>query len=179
VNCRKVTDLLPLYVGGDLPERDDAAVEAHLDGCGSCRAELDRYEESRQSLFALKGATEGPAPDLWEDIRKRLPDRPPRVRRIPWAAAAAVLLVAGGALAWTALRPAGSEPARKPPGVATSDDWSVKDGGSAPEDPPVRVGAGGSEFVLAEVGPAAASRGFDSLPSVRPVEDDRKVWDEF
>ena len=40
MTCTDCRDLLPLHLYGDLSDADRAVAEAHLAGCGACRAEL-------------------------------------------------------------------------------------------------------------------------------------------
>jgi hypothetical protein len=47
MSSRHVTDLLPLWIGGDLEARESLLVEAHLLICEACRAEADALRESQ------------------------------------------------------------------------------------------------------------------------------------
>lgn len=44
ISCKVVEDLLPLYLDNSCSEDSRAALEEHLNGCPSCRAELDRMQ---------------------------------------------------------------------------------------------------------------------------------------
>lgn len=48
MNCRRVQDLIPLYVGGDLKESRASEVASHLDSCDVCRGVLDDFASSQQ-----------------------------------------------------------------------------------------------------------------------------------
>ncbi len=43
-------DRLLLFAYGELPDRDAAELEGHLEGCASCRAQLERLERARVAL---------------------------------------------------------------------------------------------------------------------------------
>ncbi len=53
MNCHDLEPQIALEVGGDLPEADRPALQAHLDCCPRCRLFADGLDESRQSLQAL------------------------------------------------------------------------------------------------------------------------------
>lgn len=91
---------------GRLGEDQAAALQAHVDGCSSCRAELD---EISSVLPALSGvdpsaldATPAPPPELGERIVSRArsegsaSSRSRAARLLPVAAAASVALLVGG-----------------------------------------------------------------------------------
>lgn len=86
-----VFELLPWYVNGTLAAAERARVVAHLDGCLSCRRELELLE-------ALQRALRAPASERrCEDALRRLHARmAPRTKAAPpWAAAAVLALVVG------------------------------------------------------------------------------------
>jgi len=104
-------ELLPWYVTGQLDEADAARVEAHLEGCAECQAEL-RFEERLESEVArLPLEVEAG----WARMRRRIEsERPPRrgpqnlsIRApwLGWGVAAALTLSLGLVLA-PSLRPA-------------------------------------------------------------------------
>ncbi len=96
-------DRLLLFAYGELPDRDAAELEGHLEGCASCRAQLERLERARVALD-------------WA--------RPPRRHTARWAA---VGLAAAAALVgvWLGTRPSGAVTDRgwPPPAV-----WSATAG---------------------------------------------------
>ena len=53
MNCHDFEQQIAVEVGGDLPEADRPALQAHLDCCPRCRLFADGLDESRQSLQAL------------------------------------------------------------------------------------------------------------------------------
>ncbi len=53
MNCRKARKWLPLYSGGDLPKRKSRKMEAHIRNCGSCRRELQIFQESLDTVRKL------------------------------------------------------------------------------------------------------------------------------
>jgi hypothetical protein len=44
MTCRKVREWLSQYLEGDLDRRAQGEVEAHLEGCASCRSERERFQ---------------------------------------------------------------------------------------------------------------------------------------
>ena len=162
-------------MGGDLPPAVAAEVEEHLENCGSCEAELTRYEEARRSLFVLKGASGGPAPDLWPSIRVQLGEprrRVPRLLQI--GAVAAALLLAVLAFQQLVLAPG-------PVGLVTPEDEESGDAPGAvavgtplPAADPVQ-----SDFLLDEVIVGADSAVYESAPAITTLEPERSEWDEF
>jgi len=70
-NCTPFEKQLTAYIHGELSERDFQALEAHLETCGSCRAELEAH---RATLALLEAALEAaPAPErlvVWKTSRK-------------------------------------------------------------------------------------------------------------
>ena len=52
MNCRRVEQLLPLYVGGDVSERRARGVDAHLRACDACRRLADEHRRTRELLQA-------------------------------------------------------------------------------------------------------------------------------
>ena len=53
MNCHDLEQWIALDVGGDLPEGDRPALQAHVQGCPRCRLFVDGMIDSRQSLHAL------------------------------------------------------------------------------------------------------------------------------
>lgn len=51
MNCKHVRELLPLYVGGDLDERREKVVTAHVQVCAYCACSAGEYNETRQLLM--------------------------------------------------------------------------------------------------------------------------------
>jgi hypothetical protein len=111
-DCRELRTSLGAYSLGQLPEDEQAAIEAHLEGCAECRAELASLA-SVTRLLPLADATRvmspapRPSPQLGERIEEligaeRRAERKRRKRRrfafgfagIATAAAAAVLAIA-------------------------------------------------------------------------------------
>jgi Putative zinc-finger len=96
--CGRWQRRLDDFVDELLPERERAELQSHLDGCASCRAEI---EEIRALLAAARDLPRALPPpwDSWPEIESRLP---PRERRpllagwIPQAVAAALLIAFGG-----------------------------------------------------------------------------------
>jgi len=52
MNCRRIAELIPLYVEADLAERELGRVRSHLQTCAACRAQAAEYEASQAWLRA-------------------------------------------------------------------------------------------------------------------------------
>lgn len=50
MNCKHVQKLLPLYVGGDLEERREKLVTAHMQACAECAGSANEYRETRRLM---------------------------------------------------------------------------------------------------------------------------------
>ncbi len=90
---------LPLYASGDLAPAERAALEAHLEGCADCRAELAELQEGLDLLGAV-AAREDPCPPLEGFFAERLApaleqrEARPRARVGQWVLRAAALFLA-------------------------------------------------------------------------------------
>ncbi|HJQ24068.1 MAG TPA: zf-HC2 domain-containing protein [Blastocatellia bacterium] len=60
MNCRRIEELIPLYVEDDLGEKSASDVRTHLQSCAACRALAAEYEASQAWLRAAE------APDFDE-----------------------------------------------------------------------------------------------------------------
>src|SRR6058998_3564669 len=89
---------LHAYLDGELPSAERAALEAHLAGCATCRANLTEERALRERASAVLGSArpaERPAPPL-EQLRHAPQRSPWRVRRsFAWAASIALALGLG------------------------------------------------------------------------------------
>jgi Putative zinc-finger len=54
MNCRRIDELIPLYVGGDLDEHAAGDVQSHLQSCEACRGLAAEYEASQVWLRAAE-----------------------------------------------------------------------------------------------------------------------------
>jgi anti-sigma factor RsiW len=95
MDCKTAALLLAPYLDGELDRATVVELEAHIDGCADCAAELSALDEIRQTL--RKHAARYPAP---ASLRRRLEAaagsaKPQRmVQRTWWMGVAASLLVA-------------------------------------------------------------------------------------
>ena len=87
-------ELLAEYVEGALPARERAQVEAHLEGCPTCRAEVADAAEARSALRALPEMDEPPGVTMAVLREARERKAAPRWGT-PLRVAAAVVLIAG------------------------------------------------------------------------------------
>ncbi|HEY7725056.1 MAG TPA: zf-HC2 domain-containing protein [Anaeromyxobacteraceae bacterium] len=97
---RHVASDLVALLDGALADEERARVEAHLAGCGPCRAQRDRIAAAIGFLASLPPPAD-PAPGLEERFQARLAREADRPRgllsRVPWRIAAP--LAAAGAVA--------------------------------------------------------------------------------
>ncbi|GMU21696.1 MAG: hypothetical protein AMXMBFR13_17860 [Phycisphaerae bacterium] len=129
MHCESVANLMPRYLDLELPERDRAALEEHVEVCPGCRAELDKQRELWDQLGELRDRTQvDPPAELWSAIERRLPPagQSHRQRRIislfrrPIAAAASLTILIGTAAFLGYWLNYGAAPAE-----ASSIDYSV------------------------------------------------------
>lgn len=119
MRCKRLDNLLPGYLDGDLPRQLNQRVSDHLDACERCRQELAAQQRALRSLDVARRSV---SIDLWADFSRRLQAQaPPRPSswRAAWqpglatALAAAVVALA----AVTALKPAPLPAAAPPPEI--------------------------------------------------------------
>lgn len=116
--CREWRELLGPHVLGQLPEEERAALEAHLEGCPECRAELGSLSGIARLLPLADperlGAAPQPPPALGDRIAAtiRSERRSTRLRRLRLglAASGATAAVAAAALAIFVLPDGSSTP---------------------------------------------------------------------
>jgi predicted anti-sigma-YlaC factor YlaD len=108
VNCEDVREQLPEHLLGTLEEPIDLEVRGHLRGCAGCRHEMMALAEG-VSAFALAAHQIEPPQDLKDRVLRVLeqewaevPSVRVRVRRAPWMAWAAALVIVAS-LAWGAI----------------------------------------------------------------------------
>jgi anti-sigma-K factor RskA len=89
------------------PGPTDADLLQHLDGCATCREEVDELRELADLARAVRSERlEQPPPQVWQGVVEELGLSPVHRRRSPallWAAAAAVVGLGAGSLATWAL----------------------------------------------------------------------------
>lgn len=54
MNCRRIEELIPLYVEGDLGEHGVSDVRSHIESCEACRGLVSEYEASQAWLRAAE-----------------------------------------------------------------------------------------------------------------------------
>jgi anti-sigma factor RsiW len=131
-DCSKaeMRDLLPDLLHGGLPEDRRVQVQAHVDGCPDCRAELELLDRIRRTVAT-------PTLDTARIVASLPAYRQPRRAFVPaavWRIAAAVVLLAGGVtvlnrsaapgdvpIADTIARVAAGRPAELSPGASIQD----------------------------------------------------------
>jgi anti-sigma factor RsiW len=70
--CRGWRESLGAYALGQLPDRERAGLEAHLEGCAECRAELAALEPVARMLPHADPARFGPAPQPPPELGARI-----------------------------------------------------------------------------------------------------------
>jgi hypothetical protein len=144
------------YLAGELSADERERFEQHLIDCEACWKEVDA---GRRGMTAVEGARELAPSHLRERIRKaigkRTPAKPRNAVRIRLLAAAAVLILgAGGSAAFLALRDTGSEP-RAIAAAISGYTTSRLPGSSTTESPAPDL----SSLHLTEVGAGAGRLG--------------------
>lgn len=116
------TDRLSEYLDGELTADEARELEAHLAGCGECRAVVAGLRQVVDRAALLRDRP--PAGDLWAGIAERIREEPPEVRvvslfdakrgrRVSFSvpqllAAGLVLALASAGSVWMALRGGGA-----------------------------------------------------------------------
>jgi len=103
MRCRTARRMLSAYLDGDLAEVEQARVAAHLEGCTECRAEASALKGAASALRTLSAV--GSAPELTDDLRRRLAARAPRRLSWRWACAGVAAVAAVAVWFWLAARP--------------------------------------------------------------------------
>jgi len=112
--CEQIERQLGRYIDGELPASDRVQVEAHLESCANCRAELADLREIVSGIARPRPITVPPS--LWSSIERRLEQADPaiaprvtlappatrvsssrrhRFRLAPWLLAASIMLAVG------------------------------------------------------------------------------------
>ena len=76
MRCKKATQLLQLYIDGNLPVQETRALEAHDAGCAACREELELLQEVAYALHGMRLVVE--PEDLKMQIMQRVAMAPTR-----------------------------------------------------------------------------------------------------
>lgn len=119
MNCEDVQKGIYVYLDGEFAEPERVDFEGHVRACPACRRKVERERGFLSGVRQAVPQVSAPM-GLEERIRKALAEAPApdelstRVRREPrrggfWLAAAAVLLVSGGASAWLVGRGVGAD----------------------------------------------------------------------
>lgn len=102
MNCRRAGKMIPLYAGGELPDKTARRMKRHLEGCSDCR---ETAEEFRAALAGIRTAARQDQRDWpeaeWKSLMTRIRMQPPPGRvfslwmnpRPAWAYGAAALLL--------------------------------------------------------------------------------------
>ncbi len=109
MNCKRLEEMLPAYLEGDLAAEDGAEIERHLASCAGCRLMLAELESLESSLASLKESVPS-----WKEAEKRFDRRwgrerwrsfgrifltAPALGGLAMAAAGALLLTRSGEIA--------------------------------------------------------------------------------
>lgn len=106
MNCKQVAALLPLYVSGDLDQRREPLVAAHVQTCADCQNSAAEFRETRQLLQYFRPPTfnEGVYDEIRSGVWRELEGKAaaPSISevlagwftpRLAWGAATAALIV--------------------------------------------------------------------------------------
>jgi anti-sigma factor RsiW len=104
-NCENPADILVDYANGELAEDEKTQIDEHLSQCQHCRSTVESLRRSLQLAEVIWD-------DGFEEIQVKSPVAHPKGvwRYLRWAAAAVLLIAAGGGLIWKSI----SRPAPKP-----------------------------------------------------------------
>ena len=177
------TDRLSEYLDDELPPRERAQLESHLDGCAECAATLAELRRVVARAHALEST--GPAADLWPGIAARIGAAPAERRTggradgrftfsLPQLLAAGIaLMVLSGGSVWllhpgSAATPVASVSTQPPAdtGLGTPVSWQRR---AAPR---YDAAVADLERVLAE------GRGRLDTTTVRVLEQNLRVIDQ-
>lgn len=101
--CKKIDQLLGLYIYDEINDNDKTIVETHLASCAACSMKVANFKKATSFLFKENQEPQ-PLPDWdrsWQVIRNRMESQTPPKQVVPrwgWAgalAAAAVIFVIG------------------------------------------------------------------------------------
>jgi len=111
MRCRWVVGRLGAYAEGELAGEQREAVRLHLEGCAACRREAEGLARVERALGGL--AAMEPAPELLEDLHRRLGRAQGRPARWRWQWALATAAAVGAVVVWLSVGPA-ERPDRAP-----------------------------------------------------------------
>ncbi len=143
MTCGRTRRLLPLFAGGDLPERKARRVREHVETCAECRREIEEYQRAVRVVADAVRVT--PArdwtPGEWRAVMDRVAkeQREPRDRAaaapaskwVPaFASAATIVVVVAISLLLkdSPIKTAGTQPG---PGMTNQQSASKKGGPAA------------------------------------------------
>jgi len=103
MSCERIAPLLDAYHDGELGRLGRLRVRRHVGRCEACRDELASLDGIGAWVRSALAADE-PAPDVWSDIRWRLPRRPAEApaesaRRRPFGSAFGLPAIGAGVVA--------------------------------------------------------------------------------
>lgn len=182
MNCERVDQLLPLYVGGDLEEERSSLVAVHLQSCTECARAADEYADANQLLqqyeppFFSDGVYAGIRKRVFDEIERKsqapvwtsgvLQVFAPLVQsRMRWITAALLLVMSVAAFYIIANR--SNEP---------SDEQQAIDGPGTGEGNAADSRAGSKlKDNNSDASPSPSSKGADILVSTAPALRGKKV----
>ncbi len=74
MNCQDFQDMLTAYIDGELPDSQRQKLQEHLDGCETCRSQLQAYRRLKEDLdmIQFKEPTDAELQRYWQGIYNRL-----------------------------------------------------------------------------------------------------------
>lgn len=163
----EVRDALPDLLHGRLSDLDRATMNAHVESCAECRAELALMERVRAyaplaptiDVSRIVSMLPVPVPLAEQQVAHTTPSRQPSRFSMIWKLAAAAALIAGGALTFSKTRTpvsSGGSVAAVAPLPASSTKGEVSPPAVTPAPAPQRV-ASASPAASAPVKPVVAT----------------------
>ena len=104
-NCE--TDILSLYLDGDLTPEERERVDLHLAGCAECRGLLAELAAVMETAAELPSVDSAPSADLWAGVAARTRPAANRGISLSWmqaVAAGLVLAAMSGGAVWMSVR---------------------------------------------------------------------------
>jgi hypothetical protein len=134
MNCKRIEEMIPLYVGGDLERKNSELVSSHLRSCPACSIVAGQYSESQEWLQSYRPAELGSA--FFDDLKRGVfsqieleESRPSFLQAIAarWKwnavfAAAAFLVMVGGLAFYASRRGPDERPVHNQSGVVPRTD---------------------------------------------------------
>jgi anti-sigma factor RsiW len=149
MKCTEIRENLAAYLDGEIEGASRRTMDAHLSGCPDCLAEK-RAQAAAWRLLDMAGAPPAARAGLKDRILARTrtagPGRVMRLRHPAVAAAAAVLLVAGGTIVYLNRSPGTPAPSTGAPSDQLLENLAVLESLDVLQDDDVTVADGLADY---------------------------------